>query len=194
MKTILTSLLSLLISVSVTNLSWAHGGGGGAGSGGSGGGGSHGGGSHGGTGSSMGVGNGSSMSFGHGNHGNTVSTRGSHSHGLSKGGAHHGKSQTTSKSLAHHSRTHRHSTPTTELAQNDTLRGKKKGFINELPPGLELQLDRGRSLPPGWQSKVGPGTVLTDTDTTADKALQPGQEIQADRGEVVTPETTSTDQ
>ena len=191
MKTILTSLLSLLISVSVTNLSWAHGGGGGAGSGGSGGGGSHGGGSHGGTGSSMGVGNGSSMSFGHGNHGNTVSTRGSHSHGLSKGGAHHGKSQTTSKSLAHHSRTHRHSAPTRQLAQNETLRGKKKGFINGLPPGLELQLDRGRSLPPGWQSKVGPGTVLTDTDTTADKALPPGQEIQVDRGEV-TPETTST--
>ena len=193
MKTILTSLLSLLISVSVTNLSWAHGGGGGggAGSGGSGGGGSHGGGSHGGTGSSMGVGNGSSMSFGHGNHGNTVSTRGSHSHGLSKGGAHHGKSQTTSKSLAHHSRTHRHSAPTRQLAQNETLRGKKKGFINGLPPGLELQLDRGRSLPLGWQSKVGPGTVLTDTDTTADKALPPGQEIQVDRGEV-TPETTST--
>ncbi len=171
MKTILTSLLSLLISVSVTNLSWAHGGGGGggAGSGGSGGGGSHGGG----TGSSMGVGNGSSMSFGHGNHGSTVSTRGSHSHGLSKGGAHHGKSQTTSKSLAHHSRTHRHSAPTRHLAQNETLRGKKKGFINGLPPGLELQLDRGRSLPLGCQSKVGPGTVLTHIDTTADNALPP---------------------
>ena len=56
------------------------------------------------------------------------------------------------------------------------------------------QLDRGRSLPPGWQSKVGPGTVLTDTDTVADKALSPGQEIQADRGKVVTPETTATDQ
>ena len=69
----------------------------------------------------------------------------------------------------------------------------KNGFIDGLPPGLELQVDRGRSLPPGWQSKVGPGTVFTDTDTAADKALAPGREIQADRGEVVTPETTSTD-
>jgi len=186
-KTILVSLLSFTISAGMTVSALAHGGGGGGG--GAGGGGSHGGGSHGGNGNSMGVGNGSSMSFGHGNHGNTVSTRGSHSHGLSKGGTHHGKSQTASKSLAHHSRTHRHST--TQLAQNETLRGKKKGFINGLPPGLELQLDRGRSLPPGWQSKVGPGTVLTDTDTTVDKALPPGQEIQVDRGEVVTPETTS---
>jgi hypothetical protein len=80
------------------------------------------------------------------------------------------------------------------VAQNETLRGKKRGFIDGLPPGLESQLDRGKSLPPGWQSKVGPGTVLTDTDTAADKALSPGQEIQADRGKVVTPETTSTDQ
>ena len=147
----------------------------------------------GGNGSSMGVGHGSSMSFGHGGHGNTLSTRGSHSHGFSKGGTHHSKSQTTSKSFAHHSRTHRRSTSTTQLAQNDTLRGKKNGFINGLPPGLELQLDRGKSLRPGWQSKVGPGTVFTDTDTTADKTLPPGQEIQADRGKVVTPETTSRD-
>ncbi len=192
MKTILTSLLSLLISVSLTNLSWAHGagGGGGAGAGGSGGGGSHGGGN----GGSVGVGHGSSMSFGHSNNSNTLSTRGGHSHSISKGGAHHGKSQTTSKSLAHHSRSHRHTTTTTQLAQNPALRGKKKGFIDGLPPGLELQLDRGKSLPPGWQSKVGPGTVLTDTDTVADNALPPGQEIQADRGKVVTPETTATDQ
>lgn len=192
MKTILTSLLSLLISVSVINLSWAHGagGGGGGGAGGSGGGGSHGGGN----GGSVGVGHGSSMSFGHSNNSNTLSTRGAHSHSISKGGAHHGKNQTTSKSLAHHSRSHRHSTTTTQLAQNPALRGKKKGFIDGLPPGLELQLDRGKSLPPSWQSKVGPGTVLTDTDTVADKALPPGQEIQADRGKVVTPETTATDQ
>jgi hypothetical protein len=80
------------------------------------------------------------------------------------------------------------------LTQNPALRGKKNGFIDGLPPGLESQLDRGRSLPPGWQSKVGPGTVLTDTDTVADKALPAGQEIQADRGKVVTPETTATNQ
>jgi hypothetical protein len=65
------------------------------------------------------------------------------------------------------------------------LPGKKKGFINGLPPGLESQADRGKSLPPGWQSKVGPGTVLTDIDTPADKALSPGQEIQVDRGQQV---------
>ena len=80
------------------------------------------------------------------------------------------------------------------MAQNETLRGKKKGFIDGLPPGLELNLYRGKSLPPGWQSKVGPGTVLMDTDTAADKALPPGQELNADRGKAVTPETTSTDQ
>jgi hypothetical protein len=122
------------------------------------------------------------MSFGHSNHGNAFSTRGSHSHStLSR----HGKSQATSKSLAHHSRSHRRST--TQIAQNEALRGKKKGFIDGLPPGLELQVDRGRSLPPGWQSKVGPGTVLTDTDTVAEQALPPGKEIQADRGQEVTP-------
>ena len=177
MKTILVSLLSSLISLSAANFSWAHGAGGGAGGGGAGGGngGGNGSGHGGGNGGSMG--HGSSMSFGHSNNGNTLSTRGSHSHSTL---SHHGKSQT--KSLAHHSRTHRHSTTTTQLAQNPALPGKKKGFIDGLPPGLELQLDRGRSLPPGWQSKVGPGTVLTDTDTTADKSLPPGQELNADRG------------
>jgi hypothetical protein len=182
-KTILVLLLSFLLSVGFANLSWAHGGGGGGGAGGGGGGagGSGGGGSHGGgNGSSMGAGHGASMSFGHSSHGNTLSTRGGHSHSTL---SHHGKNQTVSKSLAHHSRTHRHSI----TAQNETLRGKKKGFIDGLPPGLELQLDRGKSLPPGWQSKVGPGTVLTDTDTPADQALPPGQEIQADRGQEVTP-------
>ncbi|HET9376041.1 MAG TPA: hypothetical protein VFO40_13790 [Chthoniobacterales bacterium] len=180
MKTIPVLLLSFLLSVGFAHLSWAHGGGGG-GAGGSGGGGSHGGGN----GSSMGAGHGASMSFGHGGHGNTLATRGGHSHSTL---SHHGKSQTISKSLARHSRAHRHSTTTTRTAQNEaTLPGKKKGFIDGLPPGLELQVDRGKSLPPGWQSKVGPGTVLTDTDTPADQALPPGQEIQADRGQEVTP-------
>jgi hypothetical protein len=170
-----------MVSASGANFALAHGGGGGGGggAGGSGGGGSHGGGN----GSSMGAGHGASMSFGHSSHGSTLSTRGGHSHSIL---SHHGKNQTVSKSLAHHSRTHRHST-TTRTAENQTLRGKKKGFIDGLPPGLELQLDRGRSLPPGWQSKVGPGTVLTDTDTAADKSLSPGQEIQVDRAEQVTP-------
>jgi hypothetical protein len=130
----------------------------------------------------MGAGHAASMSFGHSNHGNALSTRDSHSHNtLSR----HGKSQTTSKSLAHRSRSHRRST--TQIAQNETLRGKKKGFIDGLPPGLELQVDHGRTLPPGWQSKVGPGTVQTDTDTAAEQALPPGQEIQTDRGQEVTP-------
>src|SRR5258708_12209235 len=111
------------------------------------------------------------MSFGHSNNSTTLSTRGGHSHSISKGGAHHGKSQTTSKSLAHHSRTHRHSNTTKQLAQNPTLRGKKNGFINGLPPGLESQLVRGRSEPPGSQPQVAPLTVLTITNTTADKAL-----------------------
>jgi hypothetical protein len=181
-KTILVPLLFFMISASGANFAFAHGGGGGGGggAGGPGGGGSHGGGN----GSSMGAGHGASMSFGHSGHSSTLSTRGGHSHSTL---SHRSKNQTVSKSLAHHSRTHRHSTTATRTAQNETLRGKKKGFIDGLPPGLELQLDRGKSLPPGWQSKVGPGTVLTDTDTVADKSLSPGQEIQVDRGEQITP-------
>lgn len=139
-----------------------------------------------------------SQGFGHSNNGNSVSSRGSHSHGLAKGGTNHGKgraaSHTTSKAFAHHSRAHHHSAHLTQIAQNETLPGKKKGFINGLPPGLELNLDRGKALPPGWQTKVGPGTVLTDTDTIAEQQQPPGQELQVDRGKVEGPTTNPSDQ
>jgi hypothetical protein len=185
-KTVLVSLLSFVLSLGGANFVWAHGAGGGGGGAGAGGG-AGGAGSHGGAnGNSMGVGHGASMGFGHSSHGATFSTRGSHSHNAL---SHHGKSHHTAKSLANHSRTHRHSAPRTHLAQTATLRGQKKGFIDGLPPGQELQVDRGRSLSPGWQSKVGPGTVLTDTDTVADQALRPGQETQVDRGQAVAPTT-----
>jgi hypothetical protein len=170
----------LPMAFTLANPVWAHGGGGGGG--GAGGGGSAGGngaGHGGGNGSSMGGGHSSAMGFSHSSHAATLSARGSHSHSthLSR----HSREVTSSRSVAHHSRAHQHSTRTTEVAQNEALRGKKKGFIDGLPPGLELQLDRGRSLPPGWQSKVGPGTILSDTDTPADLSLSSGQEIQTDR-------------
>lgn len=174
----------------------AHGGGGAGGGNGGGGGGGNGGG-HGG-GGSAGVGHGMSQGFGHSNNGNSVSTRGSHSHSLAKGGTNHGKgraaSHATSKAFAHHARAHHHSAHLTQVAQNETLPGKKKGFVNGLPPGLELNLDRGKALPPGWQTKVGPGTVLTDTDTTAEQQLPPGQELQVDRGKVEAPTTNPSNQ
>jgi hypothetical protein len=138
-----------------------------------------------------------SQGFGHSNNSNTVSSRGSHSHSLSKAGTNHkgrATSHTTSKTLAHQSRAHQHFTRSTQVAQTETLPGKKKGFIDGLPPGLELNLDRGKTLPPGWQTKVGPGTVLTDTDTKAELQLPPGQELNVDRGKVVIPASNPADQ
>jgi hypothetical protein len=43
-----------------------------------------------------------------------------------------------------------------------------------------LNLDRGKSLPPGWQAKVAPGTIVPDTDDTPAAAFPPGQELDDD--------------
>jgi hypothetical protein len=48
-----------------------------------------------------------------------------------------------------------------------------------LPPGIELNVDRGKALPPGIESKVE--TVTPDVDTAAEKALPPGIELNVDR-------------
>jgi hypothetical protein len=99
-------------------------------------------------------------------------------------GRHH-----VSGKLAHHSRSHRRTSSTAHLAGNATLKGEKKGFVDGLPPGQESRLDRGKELSPGWAKKVG--SIVTDSDTTSDKALSPGQETQEDRGKVVPAETES---
>jgi hypothetical protein len=52
-------------------------------------------------------------------------------------------------------------------------------------PGLELNLDRGKSLPLGWQAKVGPGTIVPDTDYTPATALPPGKELGRDRAKML---------
>jgi len=52
-------------------------------------------------------------------------------------------------------------------------------------PGLELNLDRGKSLPLGWQAKVGPGTIVPDTDDTPATALPPGKELDRDRAKML---------
>jgi hypothetical protein len=47
----------------------------------------------------------------------------------------------------------------------DTIHSDLDDIVTRgLPPGLELNLDRGKSLPPGWQAKVVPGTIVPDTD------------------------------
>jgi len=58
-----------------------------------------------------------------------------------------------------------------------------------LPPGIELNVDRGKAVPPGIESKVGPITPDVDTE----KALPPGIELNVDRGKLPAPETVAPD-
>ena len=51
-----------------------------------------------------------------------------------------------------------------------------------LPPGIELNIDRGKAVPPAIGSKVGP--ITPDVDTPAEKALPPGIEQNVDRGKL----------
>ena len=60
-----------------------------------------------------------------------------------------------------------------------------------LPPGIELNVDRGKAVPPGIESKVGP--ITPDVDTPAEKALPPGIELNVDRGKLPAPETVAPD-
>jgi hypothetical protein len=68
---------------------------------------------------------------------------------------------------------------------DDTLPGKKKGFVDALPPGQELQADRGRAL--------NPDTIHSDLDEIVTRGLPPGQELQADRGRALNPDTIHSD-
>jgi len=201
-KTILVFLVPLITGLALANSIWAHGGGGGGGGGGSGGGGggagsssSSAGGSGNGGGMGHGGGNGGGMGHGGGNgagHGgsgfgrggvgnpghNALSTRSSHSQNTShKGGNHHGRSL-SSHSRSMHSLAQHHTARSSKAHQvvqaDDTLPGKKKGFVDALPPGQELQVDRGRAL--------DPDTIHSDLDDIVTRGLPPGQELQADRG------------
>ena len=57
---------------------------------------------------------------------------------------------------------------------DDSLSGKKKGFVDALPPGQELQADRGRAL--------NPDTIHSDLDDIVTPGPSSGQELNLDRG------------
>ena len=90
--------------------------------------------------------------------------------------------------------------------------GKKKGFVDSLPPGQELQADRGRALnpdpnddivtralPPGLELQADRGrtfnleTIHSDLDGIVTRALTPGLELQADRGSTLDLDTINSD-
>jgi hypothetical protein len=68
---------------------------------------------------------------------------------------------------------------------DDTLPGKKKGFVDGLPPGQELQADRGRAL--------NPDVIHSDVDDVVTRGLPPGLELQADRGRALNLNATHSD-
>jgi len=87
-------------------------------------------------------------------------------------------------SLAQHHTAH--SSKAHQVVQVDgTLLGKKRGFVDALPPGQELQADRARAL--------NPDTIHSDLDDIVTRGLPPGQELQADRGRALNPDTIHSD-
>jgi hypothetical protein len=88
-------------------------------------------------------------------------------------------------SLAQHHTAH--SSKALQVVQaDDTLPGKKKGFVDALPAGQELQADRGRAV-------LNPDTIHSDLDEIVTRGLPPGQELQADRGRASNPDTIHSD-
>jgi hypothetical protein len=90
--------------------------------------------------------------------------------------------------------------------------GKKKGFVDSLPPGQELQADRGRALNPdpnddivtlglprGQELQPNRGmtlnleTIHSDLDNIVTLGLPPSQELQADPGGALNSETIRSD-
>jgi hypothetical protein len=129
-KTTPVLFLSLAISFCLANFGWAH---------------------NPGNGGSTAVGHHSRPSFGHSAHGSRLSTRRSYSHGHL---THHSLAN-HHRSLAEHQRSRGDNrSRENEVAQNETLHGEKKGFVDGLPPGQESRLDRGKGLSAGWQKKV----------------------------------------
>ena len=126
-------------------------------------------------------------------HGHSSAFASSHSHsGLTRGGSHHGKA-----SVSHHLtsvRSSRHSIRSAHrVAKNGDLAGRKNGFVHGLPRGLESRVDRGKGLPPGWQSKVSfiePKADLkadqkadrkADRDQNADREQNVDRDLKADQ-------------
>ena len=48
------------------------------------------------------------------------------------------------------------------LCFNPSLAKKDKNKDNQLPQGLQMKVDRGGSLPPGWEKKLVKGEVLEE--------------------------------
>jgi len=94
--------------------------------------------------------------FGHagvGNRGhNALSTRSSHSQNTSHKGETHDGRGFSSRSHSTHSLAQPHADHSKNADQvvqvDDRGAGKKKGFVDSLPPGRELQADRGKVLNP----------------------------------------------
>jgi hypothetical protein len=49
------------------------------------------------------------------------------------------------------------------LSSTPVLAKNEKGKNKPLPQGLQMKLDRGGSLPPGWQKKLAKGEVLEES-------------------------------
>jgi hypothetical protein len=208
-RKILVILFCLMTGLMVANPAWAHGGGGGGGGnggGGNGGGGNGGGGggSHGGgEGHGGGMGHGAGLGLGHADADDASSTYGEFAG--HKGAGHHGRglsahSRSSHLTATHHSLAHPRSLAhhhivssfkgARQVSVNKALPGKRAvtpDVVTEkaLPPGSELNVDRGKAVPPGIQSKVGVATP--DVDTPAEKALPPGIELNVDRGKALPP-------
>jgi hypothetical protein len=144
-------------------------------------------------GAGKGAARGGGFGFGHANVGNpghnALSTRSSHSQNTShKGGTHDGRSFSSHSHSTHSLAQHHadHSKKAEKVVQvDDRGAGKKKGFVDDLPPGQELQVDRGMTL------NLEP--IHSDLDDIVTRGLPPGQELQADRGRTLNPETIHSD-
>jgi hypothetical protein len=175
-------------------------------------------------GAGKGAARGGGFGFGHANVGNpghnALSTRSSHSQNTShKGGTHDGRSFSSHSHSTHSLAQHHadHSKKAEKVVQvDDRGAGKKKGFVDDLPPGQELQVDRGmtlnlepihsdlddivtRGLPPGQELQadrgrtLNPETIHSDLDDIVTRGLNPGQELQADRGKALNPDAIHSD-
>ena len=151
MKKILVILVCVVTGLTVANpVLWAHGGGGGSSSGGAGGGGAGaadgggngGSGSHGGgEGHGGGMGHGVGFSLGPSHAENAISThRGQSQFAGHKGANHHGRG------FAAHSRSSHFTVTRHSIAHNHHF-VRASSSEKALPPGIELNVDRGKALP-----------------------------------------------
>ena len=134
------------------------------------------------------MGHGAGLGLGHSDADDSVSTRGLASQTVGhKGATHHGRAVSAHSRSSHLTAAHH------ALAHHHVARSSKAATPAEraLPPGIELNVDRGKAVPPDIESKVGPNTP--DIDTPAERALPPGQELSVDRGERAAPGTVSPD-